>query len=488
MPSLYIRRRTGVQLIVLAVVTVVALVVMSLTYLRLPALLFGAGRYTVTVELERTAGLYPRANVTYRGTEVGQVTDVRLTADGAEAVLSLKTSIPVPSDLEAQVRSQTAVGEQYVELLPRNNTSPPLRGGDVIHASVPPDINALLDAANRGLLAIPGDNLKTVVDESYIAFGGLGPDISRIVKATASLSIDARAHLNDLTNLADNSEPLLNSRTHPPDAVQAWAAHLATVTGQLRTHDRDLVGILQNGPAAFDETRQLLDRIRPTLPIVLANLATVAPVLITYQANLEQLLVLLPMGVQLLQGTGMADHAVDTPYRGFGLNFNMNFNVPAPCMTGFLPAQQIRSATDEDYPDRPPGDFYCRIPQDSPNAVRGARNIPCETRPGKRAPTVAMCESDDNYVPLNDGFNWKGDPNATLSGQDVPQLPPGPHPLPADESDHAAQSATPPAVTQYDPATGSYIGPDGKRYTRSDLAQNGTQTKSWQSMLLPPNS
>ena len=57
--------------------------------------------------------------------------------------------------------------------------------------------------------------------------------------------------------------------------------------------------------------------------------------------------------------------------------------------------------------------------------VRGAKNTPCVTRPGKRAPTVKMCESDEQYVPLNDGDNWKGDPNATLSGQDIPQLPPG---------------------------------------------------------------
>jgi hypothetical protein len=38
------------------------------------------------------------------------------------------------------------------------------------------------------------------------------------------------------------------------------------------------------------------------------------------------------------------------------------------------------------------------------------------------APTVKMCESDQDYVPLNDGLNWKGDPNATLSGQPIPQL------------------------------------------------------------------
>ena len=71
----------------------------------------------------------------------------------------------------------------------------------------------------------------------------------------------------------------------------------------------------------------------------------------------------------------------------------------------------------EDYPDRPAGDLYCRVPQDSPFNVRGARNYPCLTVPGKRAPTVKMCESDEQYVPLNDGYNWKGDPNATLSGQ-----------------------------------------------------------------------
>ena len=70
--------------------------------------------------------------------------------------------------------------------------------------------------------------------------------------------------------------------------------------------------------------------------------------------------------------------------------------------------------------------MYCRVPQDSQlQAVRGARNTPCATVPGKRAPTVKMCESGEQYVPLNDGTNWKGDPNATLSGQGIPQLPPG---------------------------------------------------------------
>ena len=125
--------------------------------------------------------------------------------------------------------------------------------------------------------------------------------------------------------------------------------------------------------------------------------------------------------------------------------------------------------------------------------MRGIRNIPCETKPWKRAPTVALCDSDDDYVPLNDGNNWKGDPNATLSGQDVPQpRPPLEIPLPSPpatvpQAGPPAAPAPPPiAVATYDPASGQYVGPDGKTYTQADLAAGSTQPQTWQSMLMPP--
>src|SRR5947209_13560610 len=178
---MHLTRRIRIQLSIFAVVAVAAIAIIGLGYIHLPSLLFGVGHYTVTVELPEAANLYPTGNVTYRGTEVGRVASVRLTDTGVAADLSLNSDVPIPSDLDAQVHSQTAIGEQYVALLPRNGTSSPLKDGDVIprsHTSVPPDINALLDAANRGLLAIPNDNLKTVVDESYTALGGLGPEFS----------------------------------------------------------------------------------------------------------------------------------------------------------------------------------------------------------------------------------------------------------------------------------------------------------------------
>jgi phospholipid/cholesterol/gamma-HCH transport system substrate-binding protein len=483
---MHLHRRIKIQLAIFSVIALIAISLMSLHFMKLPATLFGVGRYTVKMELPQAAGLYGSGNVTYRGTEVGRVDSVHLTDTGVEAVLSLKSGIDIPSELTAEVHSQSAIGEQYVELLPRNGTSSPLKAGDVIPlaaTTVPPDINSLLDAVNTGLLAVPRDNLKTVIDESYTAVGGLGPELSRVIKGSADLAIDARKNLDPLIKLIDQSKPVFDSQTNTSGAIQTWASNLATVTSQLQSHDQAIAGILQNGGPAAGEVRQLVERLQPTLPIMLANLVSLGDVALTYRSDIEQLLVLLPQAISYGQAGIVANANTKQAYKGQYLSFNLNLNLPPPCTTGFLPAQQRRVPTFQDYPDRQPGDLYCRLPQDSQFNVRGARNIPCETVPGKRAASVKLCESDEQYVPLNDGFNWKGDPNATLSGQDIPQLPPGSPPAAASPPTPAP---LPIASAVYDPATGTYVGPDGHVYTQSDLAQTAPEEKTWQAMLLPP--
>ena len=482
-------RRIRIQLVVFAVVSLVAGAIMFFGYMQVPTAFFGVDRYSVTVELPQAGGLYSGGNVTYRGVEVGRVRAVRLTDSGAEADLQLDSDIHIPADLNAQVHSVSAVGEQYVELLPRTAKGPSLKEGDVIPVDrtyIPPDINSLLGAANRGLNAIPRGNVKTVVDESYAAVGGLGPDLSRLVKGTTALAIDARKNLDALVGLIEQSKPLLDSQTKSSNSVQAWAAHLATVTSQLRNNDSSVAGLLQQGAPAADEIRQLFDRLSPTLPILLANLVSVGQVGVTYRDNLESLLVELPQGAADIQAVGLANRNTKQGYNGAFLSFNLNLNWPPACTTGFLPTQQQRAAAFEDYPEVPKGDLYCRLPQDSMLNVRGAHNYPCETRPGKRAPTVKLCESDQAYVPLNDGWNWKGDPNATYTGQSVPQLRPGDEP-PGVVPAPAPPGPPPPpmAALQYDPATGMYVGPDGRRYAQADLGSGAVKEQTWQGMLMP---
>jgi phospholipid/cholesterol/gamma-HCH transport system substrate-binding protein len=481
-----VTRQMVIQLAIFSLLAVVALGIMVFGYMRVPAMM-GIGEYKVTLELPETGGLYQRSNVTYRGSQVGIVDSVNLTDTGVEAVMSLNSGVKIPADLTASVRSQSAVGEQFVELVPRSGDGPELRDGDVIprdRATVPPDVNSVLELTNTALKAIPQENLRTVIDEAYLAVGGLGPDLRRLVNGSTSLAIDARANLDSLTTVIDDVQPVLDSQTDTSGSIQAWAANLANITGQLQREDTSVSGVLGSGPGAAEEVRALFDQLQPTLPIVLANLVSVGEVAVTYQPNLEQLLVLLPQGTAVTQAVGVAKNGTKQDYMGDNLTLNLNLNIPPPCNTGFLPPQQQRPPTFEDYPDRPAGDVYCRVPQDGAYNVRGARNIPCVTVPGKRAPTAKMCESNENYVPLNDGWNWKGDPNATLSGQAVPQLPPGSPP--AEAAPPPGPAPPPLAAAEYDPANGTYVGPDGRVYTQSNLAPSATEERTWQTMLLPP--
>jgi phospholipid/cholesterol/gamma-HCH transport system substrate-binding protein len=493
-------KRILIQLAIFCVVAFTALGVMVFGYMRLPELM-GVGQYRVTMELPETGGLYPRGNVTYRGAQVGQVESVNLTETGVSAVLSLDSDVKIPADVEAEVHSVSSIGEQYVQLMPRGGAGPELRDGDVIaldRTTVPTDINSVLDSTNRGLQAIPRDSLKTVIDEAYTAVGGLGPELRRLVTGSTDLAIDARKNLDPLLTLVDQSQPVLNSQTDTSGSIQAWAANLASITGQLQSQDAAVAGILDKGPGAADEVRALFNRLEPTLPIVLANLVSIGEVAAAYNPSLEQLLVLLPQGTAVTQAVGVHKRNTIQDYEGDALTFNLNLMIPAlpqpiplppqqlppPCTTGFLPAQQQRVPTFEDYPDRPAGDLYCRVPQDAPFNVRGARNLPCVTAPGKRAPTWQQCESNEFYVPLNDGYNWKGDPNATLSGQSIPHVPPA---VPPAEAGPPPGAAAPPiAAAEYDPATGTYVGPDGRVYNQSNLARSAAEEQTWQTMLLPP--
>jgi phospholipid/cholesterol/gamma-HCH transport system substrate-binding protein len=415
-----------------------------------------------------------------------------VTRDGVRAVLTLNSDTKIPSDVTAAVHSRSAVGEQFLELTPGPVAdAAPLRDGDVIpvgKVQIPADIGSLLDTTNTALKAIPQDDLKTVVDEASKAVAGLGPQLAHIVDGSTALAIEADKAKDPLVQLIDQSPPVLNSQAQTADSIATWAQHMASITGQFAAQDTAVGDLLDQAGPALDEGKAVFDRVAPALPVLLANMVSLGEIAVTYRSDIEQLLVLFPQGTAVMSAIALPNADTKQAYKGIYLDFNLNLNLPPPCNTGFLPVQQQRSPSDTDAPDRTTGELYCRVPQDSSLNVRGVRNIPCENDPAKRAPTVELCESGEQYVPLNDGNNWKGDPNATLSGQGVPQFPPGvawPGPAAPGAPAPLAPAPTPPvAFVPYDPATGDYIGPDGRRYTQGDLAHPGN--RSWQSMLAPP--
>ena len=175
-------RFVRIQLTIFTIASIVGIVAMVFVYMQVPTLL-GLGRMTVTLELPAAGGLYRFGNVTYRGVEVGKVTSVQLTRDGAKAVLSLNSSAKIPANLQADVRSISAVGEQYVDLRPRTDSGPYLHNGSVIakrDSTIPQDVGPLLDQSSALINSIPKDKLSALLDESFKGFNGAGYDLSSL--------------------------------------------------------------------------------------------------------------------------------------------------------------------------------------------------------------------------------------------------------------------------------------------------------------------
>lgn len=519
------------QLIIFTIASIVAVAVMVVAYLQVPTLL-GIGKITVKLEMPETGGLYRFSNVTYRGVQIGRVTDVRATEDGAEATLMLDTSPKIPANLQARILSVSAVGEQYVDLVPRSAAGPNLQDGSIIAATnvtVPQAVGPTLDQVSTLLKSIPKERLGDLMNSSFQALNGSADDLSALLDSSSRLTTDFNGAADQAKVLVDDSSPLLDGQLASTDAIRTWARSLAGITDQLSINDPQVRGLLANGPGAADEASALLNQVKPTLPVLLANLTTISQVAVTYHPSLEQLLVLLPPDIAATQSMGGG------PRNPTGMSlgdFTLVMNDPPACSVGFLPPSSWRSPADLSDVDTPDG-LYCKLPQDSPIAVRGARNYPCIGKPGKRAPTVEICNSDKPYQPLAMRQHALGaaplDPNLISQGippddrttfndhiygplqgtpmppGPAPAAPPGP-PLPDIPAAPAAPASVPPpsedpvtpvapsgfdpgspegpsvAVTRYNPKTGQYVTPEGAVFRQSDLVASGAD-RTWKDLL-----
>jgi hypothetical protein len=258
-----------------------------------------------------------------------------------------------------------------------------------------------------------------LLDESFKAFNGAGPDFGSLLDSAAKVTGDVNGVSGQTRALIDDSGPLLDSQAATTDAIRTWARSLAGVTEQVAQDDPQVRAILQRGPGFAQEVSQLLTQVKPTLPVLLANLTTLGQILVTYNPSLEQLLVLLPGVIAAQQAFGLPkNNPTGLPLS----DFTFTIADPNSCTVGFLPPSQWRNPADTTTIDTPDG-LYCKLPHDSPLAVRGARNYPCMGHPGKRAPTVELCDDPRGFVPLAIRQHTLGpypiDPNLIAQGVPV---------------------------------------------------------------------
>lgn len=365
-----ITRKIVIQLVVFVVVGVAAVGYTAMRYAGIGSSILSPG-YTVKLELHSSGGLFTNSEVTYRGFQVGNVTGMKLTGRGLEVDLHINSSAPkIPAGLKASVADRSAVGEQYVDLVPDTSTGPYLTDGSVINVdqtSVPLPTQDLLTNLDDLANSVPTQSLRTVVDQLDDGFHGTGPDLQKLLDSVSDFTATAQQQLPQTTQLLDSSRTVLNTQNDEADAIRSFSGSLEQVAAQLKTSDPDIRNLIATAPQAASQVTDLLNESGPQLGSLLANLLTTANILLTRDSGLEEAFVVYP----IVAGSAGTVITNDGQARlGLALNF---FN-PPPCTAGYQGTVHRPGNATTQAPLNL--NAYCAEPASSGIDVRGAENAP----------------------------------------------------------------------------------------------------------------
>ena len=367
-------RKTRLQLLAFVVIAVVSVVYAGGHYAGLDRL-FGTRGYVVTAQLTDSGGIFVNAEVAYRGVTVGRVSQLKLTEHGVDVLLDIDSGGPdIPADAHAQVANRSAVGEQFVDLLPQHDGGPYLRDGSVItrdKTSLPPSPDTVLAHLDDLVASIHPESLKTVVDETYTAFAGAGSDLRQLLDSTGSLTAVAAQYVPQTQGLLGNSRVVLDTQERQAANITDFASGLRTISGQLKKSDPDLRRVIDEAPKLSRQISDVLAASGTDLGVVFANLLTTAQITTSRKDSIEELLVAYPV---------ISAFSPSTSPDGTGhLGVVFNFFDPASCTKGYEGTKQ-RPAND--VTEAPVNlNAYCAEPPGSPTGVRGAQNAPYGGKP-----------------------------------------------------------------------------------------------------------
>ncbi|MEZ0579430.1 MCE family protein [Nocardioides sp. MH1] len=361
-----------------AVIAVVSVIVAGTKYVGIPERYLSQS-YEIGVDLPESGGIFPNAEVTLRGVPVGRVESLELTPDGVRAHLQLEKGTRVPTGTLVRVSNLSAVGEQYVELLPPDGGGPYLSSGDtlpVTAATTPPKVTALLVHLDRLATSVGKDQLRRLVHELGDAFDHSGQDLSTVLLRARELSRTFGDALPRTTRLLRDGRRVLRTQRDLDPDLQALSRGLEQLTRTLADNDPQLAALLDAGPQTLDAVRTLLAQNRTSVSVLLGNLLSVGQIVAQPMRlrGLNTQLVLLP---RIIQGTFNIQ-----PGDGYARLGAVVDTAQAVCTKGYessgTPPTEPSDVSDV------PGDpslranlnALCAEPPSSGIGVRGAANVP----------------------------------------------------------------------------------------------------------------
>jgi phospholipid/cholesterol/gamma-HCH transport system substrate-binding protein len=220
----------------------------------------GAQRYHITVMLPRAGGVYPAADVTYRGVSVGKVSALRLSANGVAADLAINPGVKIPANSSAAVKELSAIGEQYLDLVPTGAGGPNLGPGGVVplsRATVPTSIDTALIDFSKLLSTINPQDIVTLNHAFATGLGGAGNDIRTTIESSQKLISALTAAEPATVQLIVGGNQVLTTALATSTEFAQFTTGLNELTNRFRLSNGDIQALINNGIAFETQLSQL---------------------------------------------------------------------------------------------------------------------------------------------------------------------------------------------------------------------------------------
>ena len=256
-------------------------------------------RYTVNAHFRDAGGVFTNQEVTYRGITVGQVGEMEVTKDGVSIELLIDQDFDeIPKDdIEARVMFKSAVGEQFVDLLPGTDDPPYLAHNDTIpveQTSIPVSTQALLTTLEAVLRGVPPEDLKGAVDALGIGLTGRGPDIATILESTSALAELFAERAPEVQSLLRNGTKVGGKFVESREDFATAIEQLVIVSESLAGSRADLERLLNGTNTTSDELVRLLNEYEVGVNEFIQELAIVNDIQARHSDDVNDLFLYLP--------------------------------------------------------------------------------------------------------------------------------------------------------------------------------------------------
>ena len=297
--------------------------------------------YEVTAVFDNVLGLPEQAAVKWDGATIGEVGTISTADYAARVGLQISDKFQLPSDVKAEIRFGSPMGEAFVELTdPEGGGSMTLAPGGVIElneTSSAPSIGNLLSATSTLVTGGSYADMKVIITELNNVLRGNGPGIRRLITELDGMVTRLNEHTAKFDEALDAmqrfSSGLADDRKLVGESLDTFEPAIETLSDQ-RDEILDLMEELRNVSGSASTT---IDRTRESMLSLLEDLAPVLDTLTENEAVFRHIM------------KGIHDFAKATSSAIFGLflNFDLTTLFDPDALLGSLPGVSNATATAE---------------------------------------------------------------------------------------------------------------------------------------------